>query len=146
MATVFMPEAAVAETKLQTVAPSPVEAGKQIVCTYVVKLDLKAKVIRMPFVMRTVCSRQYELYELVKLRTAKKIQKANRKRVKKAAATAGISTSYTKDLAAKLDADNALELAEKMEGCGKDTTASWKHFNTMSAKVGLPEAPAPTAQ
>ena len=54
MATVFMPEAAVAETKFQTVGPSPVEAGKQIVCTYVVKLDLEAKVIRMPIVMMTI--------------------------------------------------------------------------------------------
>jgi DnaJ family protein C protein 2 len=77
---------------------------------------------------------------------AKKNQKANRKRVKKAAAAAGINAEYTEDLASKLDAENALELAEKMEACGKDATASWKHFNVMSAKVGLPAAPEPTPQ
>ena len=53
MATVFMSEAA-EETKIQTKGPSPVEDGKQIVITYVVKLDLEAKVIRMPVVMMTI--------------------------------------------------------------------------------------------
>ena len=52
-ASVLMSEAA-EETKIQTVGASPVEAGKQIVCTYVVKLDLEAKVIRMPIVMMTI--------------------------------------------------------------------------------------------
>ena len=97
------------------------------------------------WVIRTKYNRERNAKKKAAKEGAKKNQKANRKRVKKAAAAAGISTEYTDDLAAKLDADNALELAEKMEGCGKDATASWKHFNTMSAKVGLPEAPAPGA-
>ena len=44
------------EIKIQTKGPSPVEAGKELVVTYVIKLDLEAKAFRTSFVMMTTAN------------------------------------------------------------------------------------------